>query len=91
MSIQPYSGDWEHTKRRIPWIQLLIWIFLAGVFWAKMEAVAQTMKEMDSTYVRRDVLSLELRNLADKSDSQTERIRLLENQIYRLRLELGSK
>lgn len=90
MTLQRY-GDWEDTKKRIPWIQLLIWIFLAGVFWAKMEVVAQTMKDMDSTYVRRDVLSLELRNLSDKFDVQTERIRSLENQIHRLRLELASQ
>jgi len=91
LTIQHHSyNSWEETRRRIPWIQICVWIFLVGVAWAKLNSLEDAHREVESTYVRKDVLGVEMRALGEKIDMQTDRIRLLENQIGRLRAELNS-
>lgn len=90
MTMQHYShGGWEDVRRRIPWIQIFGWIFLAGIAWAKLSSLSESHREVESTYARKDVLSVEMKALGEKIDMQTERIRQLESQIHRLRADLS--
>ena len=91
MIMQHYSQDgWEFSRRRIPWIQIGVWVFLVGVSWSKLNSLERAHQEEQNVYARRDVLSVELKALGDKIDMQTERLRQLESQIGRLRSEFNA-